>query len=113
MSAQGGLILFGSDTPSGSVYANPPGFNGYLELRAMEAAGLTPKQILSASTINNARLVGLAEQVGTIEIGKSADLILLDANPLVSMAAFDAIHTVILDGRAVPRGELDASSAAR
>lgn len=113
VSARGGRVLFGSDTPSGSVYTNPPGFNGHLEMRAMEAAGLTPRQVLLAATLENARLFGLDGQVGTIEVGKSADLLLLDADPLASTAAFDAIHTVILRGRAVPRSALSAASVGR
>lgn len=113
LSAQGGRILFGSDTPSGSIYTNPPGFNGYLELRAMEAAGLTPRQVLTAGTLENARLFGLDGQLGTVEVGKSADLLLLGADPLASTAAFDAIHTVILGGRAIPRAELGVPIATR
>jgi imidazolonepropionase-like amidohydrolase len=109
LNARGGRVLFGSDTPSGSVYTNPPGLNGHLEMRAMEAAGLAPRQVFVAATLENARLFGLDGQIGTIEVGKSADLLLLDADPLVSTAAFDAIHTVILRGRAVRRTALSAS----
>ena len=109
----GGRIVFGSDTPSGSVYANPPGYNGYLELRAMEAAGLTPRQVLAAATVENARLFGMAQQSGTIEVGKIADLLLLDLDPLESTAAFDAIGTVIVGGRVIPREELTARAPTR
>jgi imidazolonepropionase-like amidohydrolase len=104
----GGRIVFGSDTPSGPTYANPPGYNGYLELRALEAAGLSPRQLLSAATVENARLFGLTADYGTIEHGKVASLLLLRENPLVSTAALDSIDTVILRGRVVPRATLAA-----
>ncbi len=113
MSNRGGRIVFGSDTPAGSVHTNPPGFNGYLELLAMEAAGLSPRQVLTAATIENARLFGLDQQIGTVEAGKSADLLLLEADPLHSTSAFGQIHSVILGGRVVPRTGLAASSAAK
>ena len=48
---QGGRLLFGSDTPSGPTYANPPGYNGYLELRELEGAGLSPRQLLTPSSV--------------------------------------------------------------
>src|SRR5262249_51250709 len=68
--SSGGHLLFGSDTPSGPTYANPPGYNGYLELRALEAAGISPRQILTAATSANAALFGLAADYGTLEPGK-------------------------------------------
>jgi len=106
---EGGRILFGSDTPSAPTYANPPGYNGYLELRELEAAGLSTKQLLSAATIENARFFGLADY-GTVEPGKVASLLLLRSDPLASTAAFDTIETVIVKGRVVQREELSAQS---
>jgi hypothetical protein len=52
--SHGGRLLFGSDTPSDDTYANPPGCNGYLELRELEKAGISPRQILDAATRVNA-----------------------------------------------------------
>ncbi len=105
---QGGRILFGSDTPSAPTYANPPGYNGYLELRTLEAAGLSPQQLLAAATSENARLFGLAADYGTIERGKIASLLLLRENPLVSTSAFDTIDTLLVRGRVIPRSTLAA-----
>lgn len=104
----GGRILFGSDTPSAPTYANPPGYNGYLELRELESAGISPKQLLSAATMENARFFGLADY-GTVEPGKIASLLILRSDPLASTAAFDAIETVIVKGRVVRRESLSAS----
>lgn len=109
IAAQGGRVIFGSDTPSGLIYGNPPGYNGYLELREMEAAGLSPRPILTAATIENAQLLRLADY-GTIEPGKIASLLVLRENPLLSTSAFDTIETVIVKGRTIPRATLAADT---
>jgi imidazolonepropionase-like amidohydrolase len=102
----GGKILFGSDTPSAPTYANPPGYNGYLELREMESAGVSPRQILTAATVENARFFRLEDRYGTIEPGKIANLLLLREDPLKSTTAFDTIDTVILRGRIISREKM-------
>ena len=104
----GGRLLFGSDTPSAPTYANPPGYNGYLELRALERAGIPPRQLLDAATRANAELFGLSREYGTIEVGKRASLLLLRGDPTQSLAALDTIEFVIVEGRVVPRAELSA-----
>jgi hypothetical protein len=110
VAAHGGRILFGSDTPSAPTYADPPGYNGYLELREMEAVGIPPRQILAAATLENARFFRLEDRYGTIEPGKIASLLLLRGDPLTTTAAFDTIDTAILKGRIVPRSTLAANS---
>lgn len=104
--SHGGRLLFGSDTPSDDTYANPPGYNGYLELRELENAGISPRQILDAATRVNAEFFRLDRDYGTIEVGKRDSLLLLRANPLASTSAFDTIELVIVGGRVVPRAEL-------
>jgi imidazolonepropionase-like amidohydrolase len=106
IAARGGRIVFGSDTPSGPTYANPPGYNGYLELREMEGIGMSPKQILAAATLESARLFGLEKDYGTIAPGKVASLLLLREDPLASTTAFDTIDTVVVKGRVIPRETL-------
>ncbi|HJS72850.1 MAG TPA: amidohydrolase family protein, partial [Vicinamibacteria bacterium] len=108
LAAQGGRLLFGSDTPSDTIYTNPPGFNGYLELRETEAASISPRQILASATLENARLFHIEDRYGSIEAGKVANLLLLREDPLISTSAFDTLETVILEGRAIPRAELSA-----
>jgi imidazolonepropionase-like amidohydrolase len=98
--------LFGSDTPSSPLFSNPPGYNGYLELRALERGGIKPADILAAATVRNAELFGLGSDYGTVSPGKRASLLLLGADPLASTAAFDAIEMVFVDGRALQRDEL-------
>ncbi len=109
--AEAGTILFGSDTPSGPTYANPPGLNGLLELRALARAGISPRRLLAAATLDNARAFGLDDRYGTIEPGKVANLLLLEQNPLETVEAFAAIHTVILHGTPIPRDTLSARNA--
>ncbi len=85
--SHGGRLLFGSDTPSDDTYANPPGYNGYLELRELEKAGISPRQILDAATRVNAEFFNLSRDFGTIEPGKRDSLLLLRADPVMCQNA--------------------------
>lgn len=105
----GGRLLFGTDTPSGPLFTNPPGYNGYLEMRALERAGVKPADILAAATLRNAELFGIASDYGTVAPGKRANLLLLRADPTASVGAFDAIETVFVEGRPVARADLRAA----
>jgi imidazolonepropionase-like amidohydrolase len=105
--AHKGRILLGSDTPSGPFFTNPPGLNTWKELRHLAAAGLSPRGILEAATRRNAQVFGLSDR-GTIEPGKAADLLLLSADPLKSVEAWDSIESVIVRGSVIPRESLAA-----
>jgi imidazolonepropionase-like amidohydrolase len=69
-------------------------------------AGVPLSSILRAATLENAAAFGLAKDVGTIEAGKRADLLLIRGDPLRSIAAYDSIETVILNGNPIQRGTL-------
>jgi imidazolonepropionase-like amidohydrolase len=99
-------FLFGTDTPSSPTYGNLPGLNGYLEMRELQKAGLSLKQIFRAATINNAREFKIDSQVGTIEPGKIANLVLLKKSPLESVDAYDSIVTVWIHGKQITRDSL-------
>jgi len=100
-------LLLGSDTPSGDGgIGNPPGLNGRLELSRWAEAGVPLATILRAATLDNAVVFGLSKDLGTIEVGKRADLLFLRADPLQSLAAYDAIDTVFLNGNPLPRASL-------
>jgi imidazolonepropionase-like amidohydrolase len=103
-------FLFGTDTPSAPTYGNLPGLNGYLEMQQLQKAGLSLAQIFKAATINNAREFKLDSQVGTIEAGKIANLLLLKESPLESLEAYDSIVTVWVHGKAVSRENLSVNS---
>jgi hypothetical protein len=104
-------FLFATDTPSAPTHGNLPGLNGYLEMQQLRSAGLSLEQIFRAATINNAREFKLDSQLGTIEPGKIADLILLRKSPLESLEAYDTIVTVWVHGRPASRGSLVADSS--
>lgn len=99
-------FLFGTDTPSAPTYGNLPGLNGYLEMHQLEKAGVSLAQIFKAATINNAREFKLDSEVGTIEPGKIANLVLLKESPLRSVDAYDSITTVFVHGKPIPRESL-------
>jgi imidazolonepropionase-like amidohydrolase len=77
------------------------------------AAGVPPDRLFSALTIDNARMFGLDDRVGTVEPGKIANLLLLNANPLENVKAYDAIETVFLHGQPLRRTDLSARKASR
>lgn len=79
----------------------------HLEMADMVAAGMTPTQVITAVTRNSAELLRLTD-VGTLETGKSADFIVLDANPLDDITNTRKIAAVFLRGTAVDRGALRA-----
>ena len=76
----------------------------------MAASGIPLSAIFAAGTINNARRIGLDRDYGTIEPGKIANLLLLDANPLASVEAWSRIDKVILHGESIDRETLAANA---
>jgi imidazolonepropionase-like amidohydrolase len=98
-------FLAGTDTPAG-VYIFP-GFSLHEELQRFVAAGFTPLQALQTATMNPARFFGMESQLGTIEGGKLADLVLLNANPLQDISNTQKISAVVANGRYFSRKELD------
>ena len=78
------------------------------ELESLVAAGLTPFQALQAGTRNPALSLGLSDSFGTIEVGRRADLVLLDADPLADIRNVWKRTGVVLAGRWLPAAELDA-----
>jgi len=97
-------ILLGSDSPQ---RFNVPGFALHRELEYLVAAGLTEFEALQTGTVNAARFFG-NDDLGTIEVGKIADLVLLDQNPLADIINIRRVHGTMLRGRWVSREEIDA-----
>ena len=98
-------FLAGTDTPPG-VYVFP-GFSLHEELQRFVAAGFTPMEALQTATLNPAKFLGMDDRLGTIEKGKLADLVLLDANPLDDIRNTQRIAAVIVNGRYLSRADLD------
>jgi len=105
------LSPLGTDTPSAPTYGNLPGLNGYLEMQQLRKAGLSLQQIFKAATLNNARKLKVDSQVGTIEPGKVANLVLLKKSPLETVDAYDSIVTVWVHGNQISRNRLAANAA--
>lgn len=97
-------MLLGSDAPQ--VW-NVPGFATHRELKAMVASGLTPYQALAMGTRNVAAFFGTLGATGTVEVGKRADLVLVEGNPLQDIASTGRIAGVVAGGRWLGRDELD------
>jgi predicted amidohydrolase YtcJ len=96
MSRAGVPIMTGTDTGTPEVF---PGFAVHDELQLLVQAGLTPMQALQASTLEPAKFLGLEAIAGTIERGKRADLVVLDADPLADITNTQRIHSIVARGR--------------
>jgi imidazolonepropionase-like amidohydrolase len=109
--ARHGRILFGTDTPSAPTYANPPGLNGWMEMHRLIDAGESPAQIFKSATLTNAQALKLDREIGTVQVGKRANLLLLRQDPTQTIDAFAGIAKVILNGRVLDPADLAASAA--
>ena len=103
MKRAGVLILAGTDGP----YAQG-GDALHTELELLVKAGLSPLQALQAASRDAAKAMGVSEDVGTVERGKVADLVLLDGDPLTNISNTRKIDSVILHGQLFSKGELSA-----
>ncbi|QJR37885.1 amidohydrolase family protein [Gemmatimonas groenlandica] len=105
MVAAGVGVLAGSDASDEPfVYA---GSSLHEELVLLVQAGLTPLQALQAATVNPARFLSATDSLGTVAVGRLADLVLLDANPLVDIRHTTRIRGVVRDGHWLDRTALD------
>lgn len=99
MNRAGVLIMAGTD---GGPYT-VAGFGLHQELALLVKAGLTPMQALQAATSSPAKFLGESATLGTIEQGKIANLILLEANPLENISNTERIEAVVVNGRFFPK----------
>ena len=103
MHRSGVEIMAGSDF---SDWALVPGVDLHNELALLVEAGFTPMEALQSATLKPAKFLGKLDSQGTIETGKLADLVLLDANPLEDISHTRKINSVVIGGRLVPVSEL-------
>jgi imidazolonepropionase-like amidohydrolase len=99
---------------TGTDAGNPLTLHGpaiFAEMEAMQRAGMTPIEVLRASTRDAARATGRGDELGTIEKGKSADLLILASDPRRDVAAFRKLEVVMRSGVARTTDELRAAVA--
>jgi imidazolonepropionase-like amidohydrolase len=104
MQTAGVHILAGTDSAAPYIV---PGFSLHQELDLLVHAGLSPMQALQTATKNPAEFLGKSNTQGTIEAGKTADLLLLDGNPLQDIHNTGTINALILRGELIDRAALD------
>ena len=96
MHSQGIPIGAGTDTP---LLISVPGYSLHAELEYLVRAGLSPLEALKSATVRPAEYFSLQDEMGTIDVGKKADFVLLDANPLDNIANTREISGVVSKGR--------------
>jgi hypothetical protein len=104
MHSAGVPLLAGTDTPNPYTY---PGFSLPEELQLLVSAGLSPKEALELATRRAAEFLGADHDFGSVERGKIANLVLLDANPLADIGNTKKVRAVIIRGRMLDRAKLD------
>ena len=83
------------------------GLGYHWEMWTYEMGGMTPVEVLRAATIDGARIIGVEQDLGSIEAGKLADMVILDANPLETIRNANKIDRVVKDGRLYDGDTLD------
>ena len=68
------------------------------EMKVFVDLGMSPQKVISAATRINARILGRGRELGTVEVGKLADILVVQGNPLLSITALDRVVHVVKDG---------------
>jgi cytosine/adenosine deaminase-related metal-dependent hydrolase len=103
-------VVMGTDAGNIGTLHGPSVFR---EMEIMTQAGLTPLQVLRSATTNGAQAMRLARDIGAVEAGRLADLVILDADPTASVANLSHIDRVVKDGRVFRPEDLLQSVSAR
>jgi imidazolonepropionase-like amidohydrolase len=104
MRREGVQFLAGTDVLNPFCF---PGFSLHDELALLNGAGLTPMEAIQAATRGAADFLGILDSSGTVEKGKTADLVVLDANPLDDIHNTQKIAGVMMGGRYLPKASLE------
>ncbi len=91
------MITLGTDHPSWGEYLS--GFSSHRELHALVLAGIPEETALRIATINGARALGLSERLGSVEVGKYADLIVIEGDPLSNITDSRNVRWIVKAGR--------------
>jgi imidazolonepropionase-like amidohydrolase len=95
--AKGGLLMAGSD-PVGAWFGTIPGFGDQREIELLVEAGFTPVEAIRIATLNGAIFLGRQDQVGSISVGKNADLVVMKGDPATRIADIENVEIVFKDG---------------
>jgi hypothetical protein len=104
-------LEIGRGTDAGNAWV-PPGAAALAELTLYVEAGLTPARALAAATLGSAKILGVADRLGTLETGKLADLVVFEGDPTVAIDDVWTIRHVVKAGRPVDREALRGGAAA-
>ncbi|MGA7217106.1 MAG: amidohydrolase family protein [Candidatus Sulfotelmatobacter sp.] len=107
MHKAGVQIMAGTDF---SDWALVPGVDLHNELALLVEAGFSPLEALQAATLKPAKFLGKTDTFGTIQVGRAADLVLLDMNPLEDISHTRKIHAVVLGGKLFPIASIRAQA---
>ncbi len=99
-------MMAGTDS-GGAGEWDIPGFALHQEFDLLAEAGLSPLTILQMTTLDGAKFLGREASMGTVEAGKNADLVVLDANPVASERNLHRIDAVVRTGDYFSRRDLD------
>src|SRR6185369_3953967 len=98
--AAGGHVIAGGDTNNEKA----PGFILHDEMETMAEAGISSMHVIQGATKWTAEAMRVADKIGTVETGKIADIIVVDADPLADIANLRKVSTVVFDGKPVELG---------
>ena len=107
LAAAGARIATGTDAGNIGTLHGPSIFR---EMRLMVDAGMSPAQVLSASTLGGARVMGRESDLGTLAPGKLADLLVLDGDPAADLAVLESPREIVKGGRFLGRDELERAA---
>ena len=103
---QAGGVRIAVGTDAGATPDYPPGYPAHREMDIYVKSGMTPEQVLIAATKSGAEALGLAKEMGTLEAGKLANIVVLDADPRADILNTRKIARVYLQGKEIDRAAM-------
>jgi imidazolonepropionase-like amidohydrolase len=107
----GGMLIAGTDPTGGGGVI--PGFSNGRQVELLVEAGFTPVEAISIATLNGAKYLGRDARIGSIAVGKNADLVVIAGDPSTTIADIRKVETVFKDGVAYDPGKLIESVKGR
>ncbi|HEU4585911.1 MAG TPA: amidohydrolase family protein, partial [Gemmatimonadaceae bacterium] len=103
----GGLLVAGTDPTGGGGVI--PGFSDQRQVELLVGSGFTPLEAIRICTLNGATYLGRADEIGSIAVGKRADLVVIDGNPAASISDIRKVEMVFKEGVGYDPAKLIAS----